>query len=86
MKKKLWSNYREKFELDLQDWKVLEKSSEDALRKQLMDLEVTKKLRFMAKEKIVEHGGLTSEEEAEKQRAEVEAGDKLKSKMKASLA
>ena len=66
-------------QLELMDWKQVEQNSETAVRKQMIDLEVTKNVRLLAKHKIVDLGGMPSEAEKEesikqmkKQRAENE--------------
>jgi len=50
-------------QLEVMDWKAVEQHSEEALRKQLVDLEITKKVRIFAKSKILALGGQTSGQE-----------------------
>ena len=49
--------------LELMDWKQVEQHSEEAIRKQMIDLQVTRNVRRLAKMRIIELGGQTSEKE-----------------------
>jgi len=53
----------EKLTLDLADWKEVEKNAEQTLRKQLIDIEITRGIRKQAKKNIIKLHGKTSEQE-----------------------
>ena len=52
-----------KIELELMDWKAVERGAEQAIRMALMSLMMAENERKFAKQKIIQMGGKTSEQE-----------------------